>query len=136
MREMRTYIGCDFEEIRVIFDILETEDHVGSIRCNVVVKAESSDVQIQAISINKWIDYVSFDEFTKNLKEAGVALLVDMSEFQILRIEKNDKLCVITLNPKSERMSSEGDDVFLEVKTKADFINKLHEEILSFAKWW
>jgi len=81
-------------------------------------------------------EYDALVRFETELRDGCDARLLDMSEYQILRFERQSSLEYLTINPPSQRQSQDGDCIAIRLRINAGSMRALYEAFNQFGKWW
>ena len=59
-----------------------------------------------------------------------------MSEYPVLHFERHSSQEYLTINPRSERQSQDGDCIAIRLKINAGSMLALYSALNQFGKWW
>lgn len=83
-----------------------------------------------------WFEYDALLRFENELRDACNAELYDMSEYPVLHFERHLSQEYLTINPRSERQSQDGDNIAIRLKINAGSMHALYSAFNQFGKWW
>lgn len=83
-----------------------------------------------------WLEYEALRRFESELGDGSEARLQDMSGYPVLHFERNSSHEYLTINPRSQRQSQDGDCVAVRLKVNAGSMNALHFAFSQFGRWW
>jgi len=83
-----------------------------------------------------WLEYDALDRFENELRDGCDARLYDMSEYPVLYFERHSSQEYLTINPRSERQSQDGDSMAIRLKINVGSMTALCSAFNQFGKWW
>jgi len=102
---------------------LEVEYSSGSQSCNWTAE-------------HRWFEYEALIQFESKLRDGRDAGLNDMSGYPVLHFERHSSQEYLTINPRSERQSQDGDCIAIRLKINAGSMLALYSALNQFGKWW
>lgn len=88
------------------------------------------------IAEHLWFEYDALVRFESQLRGGGDAGLHDMSEYPVLHFERHSSQEYLTINPRSERQSQDGDSMTTRLKIDPGSIDALYSAFSQFGRWW
>lgn len=83
-----------------------------------------------------WFDYDALVRFETELRDGCDARLLDMSQYEVLRFERQSSQEYLTINPPSQRQSQDGDCITIRLMIDSGSMRVLYEAFDQFGKWW
>ena len=82
-----------------------------------------------------WFEYDALVRFETELRDGCNARLLDMSEYEVLRFERQSSQEYLTINPPSRRQSQDG-CIAMRLTIDAGSMQALYAGFDQFGKWW
>lgn len=133
---MSTELKCRKDRFEIIFDFLEVEDYVGSVKTNIILTAENPAYKIKAIRKNVWLGYIELNNFEVDLLNSETAILKDMKHWSILELKQVNHFTEIALNPQKEDTLNYTIEVNLKIAVCSTFMTLLSTAFREYPKWW
>ena len=83
-----------------------------------------------------WFEYEELNKFEVDLRDSNVARLHDMSGYPVLHLERGTAGEYVTINPPSERQSTDGEAIATRLHLDSGAMHGLYESMKQFPKWW
>ncbi|BCH58702.1 hypothetical protein RvVAR0630_13260 [Agrobacterium vitis] len=115
------------------FELLEFEDHLGSLCFNVKLHFDGKDFNFSS-QFNFWFDYTNIDKFIANLKNDKNAVMSSMDHDFDISIEKDGDF-FIKIEIKKGGFFSPKEFRYFDKMSETGILD-LKEFFLNFPKWW
>lgn len=83
-----------------------------------------------------WLEYDALGRFESELRDGCDARLHDMSAYPVLYFERHPSQEYLTINPRSESQSQDGDSMAIRLKINVGSMTALYSAFNQFGKWW